>query len=141
MATTGCHLTEVIKLIKAGTVEVGSEETDVLGFIHKGGHVHRVAVPFYIGEAARALKARGTKGLSRRAVYENIKKACEKAGIPPWTPGRFRHTVATNAIQAGVSPADMALRLGHTGSATGLKWYATTAVAPMLASGSYEEAP
>lgn len=141
MATTGCHLTEVIRLIKSGTVEVGAGETDVLGFIHKGGHVHRVAVPFYIGEAARALKARGPQGLSRRAVYENVKKACEQAGVPPWTPGRFRHTVATNAIEAGVSPADMALRLGHTGAATGLKWYATTAVAPMLASGSYESAP
>jgi integrase len=141
MAATGCHLSEVIRLVEKGTVEAGVGDEDVLGFAHKGGHTHRVAVPVYIGEAARALKARGLDGLSRETFYKSIKKACDAAGVERWTPGRFRHTFATNAIKAGVLPAEVALRLGHKGTATTLGWYATTAVAPMLASGSYESAP
>jgi integrase len=141
MAATGCHLSEVIRLIKSGTVEDGEKhglaDGDVLGFLHKGGHVHRVATHTSVGDAVRRLKASGWAP-ARETFYREIREACVKAGVVPWTPGRFRHTFATRAVAGGVDPAAVALALGHTSPATTLSWYATTAVAPRV-DGGYGE--
>jgi integrase len=123
MAGTGCHLSEVIRYIKLGVCEEGQ----VLGFRHKGGHIHRVRVALPTWEAAKRLKAQAWAP-SRKAFYDAINKACGAAKVEPWTPGRFRHTFATTAIASGVDPEAVARALGHKCSATTLRWYATTAV-------------
>ncbi|WP_395831273.1 tyrosine-type recombinase/integrase [Archangium violaceum] len=57
-----------------------------------------------------------------------IKGACTAAGIPPFTPGRFRHSVATWAIEKGAAPASVAAFLNHKSPATTRRFYATHAV-------------
>lgn len=122
MAGTGCHLSEALRLMESGTVD-----GNVIGFRHKGGHVHRIEVEPGVAAAARWLIERGSPP-ARETVYRAIRAACTAAGVEQWTPGRFRHTYATTARQRGVSAADVALALGHTSPATTLSWYATTAV-------------
>jgi integrase len=136
MAGTGCHLSEALRLMAGGRVELRQAPAlPVLCFRHKGGHIHRVEVTEPVSEAARRLL--GAKAPARETVYRAIRRACVEAGVEQWTPGRFRHTFATNAIARGVAPSAVALALGHKGAATSLKWYATTAVAPRV-SGGYE---
>jgi len=133
MAGTGCHLSETIRLAKTGTVEEASGRL-VLGFRHKGGHIHRAEVDHAVAASARALIAAGSAP-ARETVYRAIRAACTEAGVEQWTPGRFRHTFATRAVAAGASAAAVALALGHTSPATSLRWYATTAVAPRVQGG------
>jgi integrase len=132
LAGTGCHLAEALRFMRAGSVE---RERPVVAFLHKGGHTHRVEVLPATAEAARRLLGAPVPG--RSTVYHAIARACLEAGVEAWTPGRFRHTFATRAVSMGVPPASIALALGHRGSFTTLKWYATTAVAPRVA-GGYE---
>jgi integrase len=135
MAGTGAHLSEALRFMEAGKIELRQGLLPALAFRHKGGHIHRVEVSEALGEAAgRLLQAPAP---ARETVYRAIRAGCREAGVPEWTPGRFRHTFATNAVSAGVAPSAVALALGHKGAATSLRWYATTAVAPRVR-GGYE---
>lgn len=132
---TGCHVTEVLRLSKSGRVEERGGSAPAIHFLHKGKHIHRLEVPREVADAAKRLIAAKDNAPTRDGYYKAIARACVKAGVEPWTPGRFRHTFATNAIARGVPPHAVALALGHRGSPTTLKWYATTAVVPMVAGG------
>ncbi|WP_162159651.1 tyrosine-type recombinase/integrase [Cystobacter fuscus] len=57
-----------------------------------------------------------------------IKGACTVAGIPPFTQGRFRHSVATWAIEKRADPASVAAFLNHKSPVTTRRFYATRAV-------------
>lgn len=46
----------------------------------------------------------------------SIREACEKAGIPPWTPHAIRHRVATQIVDQMGTETAMRL-LGHSGLA------------------------
>jgi integrase len=136
LAGTGCHLSEVLRLIQSGKIEERPlPALPVLCFRHKGGHLHRVEVVASVADAAKRIIGGRVPG--RSTVYHAIDRACASAGVEPWTPGRFRHTFATSAIGRGVPAHEVALALGHRGAFTTLKWYATTAVAPRVA-GGYE---
>lgn len=124
MAGTGCHLSEVIRFASEGTIEAGPPA--ILGFLHKGGHHHRIPVEPEVVEAAKRIRARPP--LARETTYKAIRRACRDAKVDAWTPGRFRATFATRAIEAGYTPPQVALYLGHKSQATTLGWYATTAV-------------
>ncbi len=50
--------------------------------------------------------------------------------VDPLTPGRFRHTLATRAVEAGADPAGVSAYLGHKSEATMRRFYATLAVVP-----------
>jgi site-specific recombinase XerD len=52
--------------------------------------------------------------------------------VKRFTPGRFRHTVATNAVQHGADICAVATFLGLKSTATTKKFYATIAVAPKV---------
>jgi integrase len=134
-AGTGLHLTEVLRGLKI-------EEPDVLVVLHKGGHVHRVQVPAQVVEAVKRLVAVGQRRIpGKETVYRHVREACAAAKVTPWTPGRFRHTFATRAVARGVNPQAVALALGHRSSATTLRWYSTTAVAPRVDGGIVIDAP
>lgn len=133
MAGIGCHVSEVLKFIKSGSVE-----GNVLGFLHKNGHVHKLEVPEDIAAAARRLKASGW-ALARETIYKAIRRACDEAEVEPWTPGRFRHTFATTALEKGIDPVACAVALGHD-PRTMLRFYATHAVRKSVAAG-YSDTP
>lgn len=131
MAATGCHLSEVLRLVTTGVIKDGE-----LAFRHKGGHMHRIRVSPSVSEAAARLKASGWVP-SRGTFYRQLFQACVKADVPQWTPGRFRHTFASLALEAGADPDATARALGHAVPATHLVWYAGSALAPKV-SGGYE---
>jgi integrase len=47
------------------------------------------------------------------ALNHCIRRACEKAGIPRWTPLQLRHAAGTEARQAGGGLDAAQVRLGH----------------------------
>ncbi|MGC4113781.1 MAG: hypothetical protein QM765_03795 [Myxococcales bacterium] len=106
---TGWHVTELERFARNGLIEsyqgTDSEVAAVLVVEHKSGKEHRTAVSELVLHAARRIRARGT--FCRRKFAEAIARACDGADpvkeppIDVFTPGRFRHTVATNAINAG----------------------------------------
>ena len=50
----------------------------------------------------------------------------------PFSPGQYRHSVATWAVEAGADPAAVAAFLGHKSPATTKRFYATLAVCPKI---------
>jgi len=136
LAGTGCHLSEALRLRESGKLEERQAPLlPVLCFRHKGGHIHRVEVSESVADAVKRLL--GAPAPARPTVYHSIARACRMAKVEAWTPGRFRHTFATRAVSSGAEPSAVALALGHRGSLTTLKWYATTCVARKV-SGGYE---
>ncbi len=99
---------------------------------HKSGDVHRTAVGEEVLEAAKRLRARGWPADSEFPFYDAIREACVAAKIPPFSPGAFRHSVATWAIEVGADPAAVAASLGHRSPATTRKFYATQAAPPKV---------
>jgi integrase len=100
--------------------------------MHKSGDMHRTAVSQEVLEAAERLRSRGWPADSQFPFYEAVESACKAAKIPPFTPGRFRHSAATWAIEAGADPASVAAFLGHKSPATTKRFYATVAVVPKV---------
>ena len=92
----------------------------------KSGEPLRTAVSAEVLEAGKRLLARGSLSFEKYGLA--IKGACNAAGIPPFTPGRFRHSVATWAIEKGADPATVAAFLNHKSPATTRRFYATHAV-------------
>jgi len=74
-------------------------------------------------EAGKRLLARGSLSFEKYGLA--IKGACTGAGIPPFTPGRFRHSVATWAIEKGADPASVAAFLNHKSPSTTRRFYST----------------
>ena len=75
--------------------------------------------PMTPSQAARRAKALGDRAKPPRDHYADdslnrcIRRACEKAGIPRWTPMQLRHTAATEARKAGGGLDAAQVRLGH----------------------------
>ena len=133
---TGWHVAELARFIRAGTIEPmppGREgEGDAAAIIvcprRKSGEMQRTAVTAKAAEAAQRLRERGT--FSKIRLYRAIHAACEQAGVAHFTPGRYRHTLATREVEAGAAPADVAAFLGHKSPSTTRRFYATLAVVP-----------
>jgi integrase len=62
-----------------------------------------------------------------RAACKVVKRPHSKVGIPVFTPGWLRHSVATWAIDSGAGPASVAAILGHKSPRTTRKFYAVHA--------------
>jgi len=130
-AGTGWHLTELQRFAQSGTIEpvpVGSAE-GVAGVLvcpqTKGGEMLRTAVRGGVLEAAKRLHERGSLSIEKYGLA--VKAACRAARIEPFTPGQFRHSVATWAINNGADPASVAAFLNHKSPRTTRKFYATHA--------------
>ena len=65
-----------------------------------------------------------------REVHSGHQGASKAAGIPPFTPRRVQHSVATWAIKKGADPASVAAFLNHKHKSptTAQRFYATHAV-------------
>ena len=131
-AGTGWHLTETQRFAQSGSIEPypTGGVPGIAGVLvcprTKGGELLRTAVSQEVLEAGRKLLAHGSLSIERYAAA--IKAACGAAGIPVFTPGRFRHSVATWAINNGADPAMVAAFLNHKSPRTTMRFYATHAV-------------
>jgi len=119
---------------------------------HKSGEPLRTRVSAPVMEAAKKLLANAQKradereklrevtgdkklgGFSREWYDRAVRSACAAVkrpdggiGIPVFTPGRLRHSVATWAIDSGAEPASVAAFLGHKSPRTTKKFYAVHA--------------
>jgi len=145
-AGTGWHTSEVVRFAASGTIEplpkamtVANGAVAVLVCpLHKSGDTHRTAVSTEVLDAAKRLREHGA--FSREWYDRAVRSACAtvkrpdgEVGIPVFTPGRFRHSVATWAIEAGADPFAVSAFLGHKSPATTKKFYATLACPPKVA--------
>ncbi len=138
LAGTGWHVSELERFIRAGTVaNLPSSASLAHGAFkvlvcprRKSGETQRTAVSSEATDAAARLRARGTFSCIR--FYRAVEAACDAAGVPRFPPGRYRHTVATWAIEQGADPAAVAAFLGHKNSSTTRRFYATLAVVPKV---------
>jgi integrase len=136
---TGWHTTELLRFAQSGTIEPvprASKDEASAGVLvcplHKGGEEHRTRVSTEVLEAGKRLLAHGP--MSREWYDRAVKSACAAVkrpdggvGIPAFSPGHLRHSVATWAIEAGADPAQVSAFLGHKSPRTTRKFYATHA--------------
>jgi hypothetical protein len=138
LAGTGWHVTELERFVRAGHSENLPSSASVahgaFGVIvcprRKSGEMQRTSVSVEVAEAAARLRTRGTFSTIR--FYRAVQAACDAAEVPRFSPGRYRHTVATWAIEQGSDPAAVAAFLGHKSQATTRRFYATLAVTPKV---------
>jgi hypothetical protein len=144
-AGTGWHTTEVVRFAASGSIEPlpramkvenGAEGVLVCP-LHKSGDTHRTAVSGEVIEAAKRLLRHGK--FSREWYDRAVRDACKsvkrpdgKVGIPVFTPGRFRHSIATWAFEAGADPFAVSAFLGHKSPSTTKKFYASLATVPKV---------
>jgi integrase len=136
-AGTGWHTSEVQRFAAEGSIEPLPKyalQDGVAGVVvcpmRKSGEPQRTRVSPEVLEAAKRLRAHGS--ISREWYERAVKAACAavkrpdgEIGIPVFTPGRLRHSVASWAIDAGADPAQVAAFLGHRSPRTTRKFYAT----------------
>lgn len=138
LAGTGWHVTELERFCRAGIIaDLPSSASSGHGAFRvlvcprrKSGETQRTAVSAGVAEAAARLRARGT--FSSIRFYRAVEAACDAAKVPRFSPGRYRHTVATWAIEQGADPAAVAAFLGHKSPSTTRRFYATLAVVPKV---------
>jgi len=128
-SVTGIHTSELLRFASGGEVVRYRGQAGAHAFIqvaHKGGQVHRVAVSREVAQCAQRVRARGS--FTAEAYHLHVR------GAGGFTPGRLRHTVATQLVNDGVDMATVATFLGHRTPQTTKKWYARFAIPrnPML---------
>jgi integrase len=138
-AGTGWHTTEIQRFAAEGSIEPlpkHAAQEGVAGVVvcpmRKSGEPQRTRVSPDVLEAAKRLRAHGA--ISREwydravvAACATVKRPDGEVGIPKFTPGHLRHSLATWAIDAGADPAQVAAFLGHRSPRTTKKFYATHA--------------
>jgi integrase len=138
-AATGWHTSEVQRFAAEGSIEPlpkHAQQEGVAGVVvcpmRKSGEPQRTRVGDEALEAAKRLRAHGA--LSREWYDRAVTAACGEVarpdggkGIPRFTPGMLRHSVATWAIDVGADPAMVSAFLGHRSPRTTRKFYATHA--------------
>lgn len=143
LAGTGWHVSEVMKLHEIKMLrDTGAHREKwveknpfVLVTKHKSGDIHQTLVGRNVMEAALrilALKQDGQMFNNVAAFYRALQKACKDVGIKPFTPGRYRHTIASRAIEAGVPVEKVSAFLGHKSATTTKRFYATHAIRPKI---------
>jgi integrase len=138
-AGTGWHTTEIQRFAAEGSIEPlpkHATQEGVAGVVvcpmRKSGEPQRTRVSPDVLEAAKRLRKHGA--ISREWYDRAVKAACAtvrrpdgEVGIPAFTPGHLRHSLATWAIDAGADPAQVAAFLGHRSPRTTKKFSATHA--------------
>ncbi len=151
-AGTGWHITEVRRFAQAGAIEEhpNGKVQGIAGVLvcpeAKGGGELRTSVSPKVLEAGKLLLARGSFSIGKYRLA--VKEACEivnvralaeaqKTGAKPdlieiFTPGRYRHTVGSMAVNSGDAPAQVSAFLNHKDPRTLKRFYATHAVVPKV---------
>ena len=138
-AGTGWHVTEAMRFAGSGSIEAlpkQAQQEGVAGVLvcpqHKSGEPQRTRASALVVDAAKRLLEHGA--FSREWYHRAVKAACKAvkrsdggSGIPVFTPGRLRHSVATWAIDSGADPASVAAFLGHKSPRTTRRFYAVHA--------------
>ncbi len=141
LAGTGWHTTELERFAAGGSVDTVPEHREgeaaaiLLCPVTKGGAPLRTAVSEAVAAAARRLRERGkiSRHYLRSAILDAVELVNEKRRkkrqkpIEAFSGGRFRHSVATWAIERGADPASVAAFLGHKSPRTTQRFYATLA--------------
>jgi integrase len=78
---------------------------------------------------AAAVRLRKRGSFSERKFRQALSRACAAAKIPSIGPGRFRHAIATWAVDHGSSAKDVATFLGHRSERTLRRFYAVHGIA------------
>lgn len=129
-AGTGWHVTETIRFAEAGEVQpYPGKDKNVAGVLvcprAKGGGPVRTGVSAKVLKAAKRLRQRGT--MTRKNYVLAIRAACKEAGVAVFTPGRFRHTVSTFAVNQGEDEGLVSSFLNHQDKKTTKRFYSTHA--------------
>jgi integrase len=127
----GMHVSEAERFAAGGSIEplpggrkATRREAGVLVVpLHKSGAPYRVAVSKATVEAAERVRAAGR--FSTSVFYDVLRKAAKKCGVAGVLPGRFRHTTAKLAVEAGATVEQVGNYLGHKSPATTRRYYAT----------------
>ncbi|GAO01940.1 tyrosine-type recombinase/integrase [Anaeromyxobacter sp. PSR-1] len=132
LEATGWHVSELERFAQddGGNLTYprrNGKDIYVAEVIHKSGRVHRTELTEEAEEVAVRIRGRGP--FNRVMFYRAVKKACEDAKVKPFTPGMYRATLATKAVEAGEDPKAVSAFLGHSYN-TMMKFYATRAVVP-----------
>ena len=138
LAGTGWHVSELERLSEvrmlqdSGIYKAKFKEGNpfVLKTKQKSGDFHQTLVSRKVAEAALRFLQRGD--FNRVMFYRSVKAGCEQHGVEPFTPGCYRHTIASRAVEQGVSPERVSAFLGHRSSATTKRFYSVHAVAPKI---------
>jgi integrase len=130
LAGTGVHSEALARFAAAGRFEpTRGKDPRVAGVLvfpeEKDREEHRVGVSAAVLKAAKHLRGEGYLHLGRFA--KALERACRAAKVEPHTPGRYRHAVATWAVERGADLAAVATFLGHRSPTTTRRFSATHA--------------
>lgn len=129
-AATGWHTTEIERFIRNEDSEIVRIDRDrvlaVLITKHKSGEQTRT--PILDHQALAAAERLRAHGKMPKGPNEEIRKACEKAGVEKFGLGKMRHTVGTWGVERGALPAQVAEFLGHKDPRTTRRFYIDVAV-------------
>lgn len=126
LAATGWHVTELERFAARGTiVRIVGRGPVLESPLAKAGTPLRTEVSEEVASVAERVLKHGS--FSRTRFDKAIKEARERTNTEV-TAGTFRHSVATWAINAGSSPAEVSAFLNHKSERTTRRFYATHAV-------------
>lgn len=74
------------------------------------------------------------------SIKRDLKTLCNRTGVPPVTTHGLRHQAATVMLQAGTSPALVALKLGHADIGTTVDRYGHLSVGDQAGANAATEA-
>ena len=131
-AATGWHVSEVARFATKGTIEpvpAHERQSAVAGIVvsplHKSGVPIRTRVGAEALEAAKRLRSHGV--FNERDYYRAVKRPDGGVGVPAFSPGMMRHSVASWAVEDGADLASVSTFLGHKSAWTTKRFYATFA--------------
>jgi integrase len=116
---TGIHTSELLRFARDGYIGPWKGQRGAVAFIaieHKGGQDHRVALNRALLMVAKRVLAAGP--FSAEYYHLHVKAA------GGYTPGRLRHTLATDMLNRGIDLKAIATFLGHRTPHTTRRWYA-----------------
>jgi site-specific recombinase XerD len=123
LCATGWHRTELDRFARAGELQPRELGVMVAVTPHKSGDIDRKGLS---GEALAAAKHLRERGCVPQRLWRELHAASAAAGLPreKWvTPGVFRHSVATWAVEDGASIEQVSKFLGHKDPRTTRRFY------------------
>lgn len=120
---TGWHRNELDRFARGGELLPRDDGTAVAVTRHKSGDLTRTGIA---GEAIKAARRLLDRGCIPQRLWRELHHASAAAGLPrdKWvTPGVFRHSVATWAVEDGASIEQVSKFLGHKDPRTTRRFY------------------